>query len=103
MVNGYKLCYNIHMNKHEALDRVVRILVDETNVAAEIISGQRQATVAGLAAALSTVKKPELIVPKDNLREIFEELGHVKLDSGADARSLVDAILRADNRRAQNE
>ncbi len=90
------------MEKQEAFDRVVRILVNETNVAAEIISGQRQATVANLAAALGTVKNPQLVVPTDNLREIFQELGHVTLDSGADARSLVDAILRADNRRAQN-
>lgn len=86
------------MERRDALDRAVRILTQETDIAAEIITGRRQVTVERIAAVLRLVKHPDLYIPEERIQDMFRAVGQVEVDSSADAKSLVDALIRADNR-----
>lgn len=86
------------MDNKEILVRAVRILAEESTLAAQVITDQRKLTVAQIANVLINVEHPDLRIPSDDVAHMFQELGHVSIHSRADARSLIDAILRAQTR-----
>jgi hypothetical protein len=85
------------MERKEAVDRAAKILI-LSNVAPDIITGQRKVTVAQIANLLKKVSDDQLRIPADAIEDMFQGLAQTKPHSKADALSLVDAILRADSR-----
>lgn len=86
------------MDNREILERAHQILVAQSNVAAEVITGQRELTVAQIGNLLCGVQNTNLRIPPDEVERLFREVGQTAVDSTSDARSLIGAILAAYNR-----
>jgi hypothetical protein len=87
------------MENRERLERAFQILAVKSNTAAQVIGGQMQLTIGKLNRLLTSgLGDDSLKIPHDDVAEMTQQLAHSRVDSPADARSYIDAIIRAHNR-----